>query len=181
MYPSDFSIANGGKYDVSTHVKGKQHNDKAMACASSSESIRYFFTPQDSSADINAEALWATFVVEHNHSFKESDHATKLFQKMFPDYGVAKIFACGRTKTSDIITEAMTPYHDGQMLGNLDKNCLFSVMMDESNDKTNKSCINLIWIFDYDARDFRTKFIDMPVVNIGTAVNLFNALKAFSH
>ena len=52
-------------------------------------------------------------------------------------------------------------------------------MMDESNDKTNKSCIILIRIFDFDAGDVRTKFIDMPVVNIGTAVNLFNALKLF--
>ena len=120
MCPSDFSIANGGKYDVSTHVKGKQHNDKAIACdSSSSKSIRYFFTPQDSSADINAEALWATLVVEHNFSFKARDHATKLFQKMFPDSCVAKKFACGRTKTSAITTEALEPYHDRQMLGNL--------------------------------------------------------------
>ena len=88
-----------------------------------------------------------------------------------------KKFACGRTKTSAIITEAMAPYLDRQMLGNLDKNCLFSVMMDEYNDKTNKSCIIFIRIFDFDAGDVRTKFIDMPVVNIGTAVNLFNALK----
>ena len=40
-----------------------------------------------------------------------------------------------------------------------------------------KSCIILIRIFDYDVGDVRTKFMDMPIVNIGTAVNLFNALK----
>ena len=84
-------------------MKGKQHKDKTMACASSSsKSIRYFFTPQDSSSVINAEALGATFVVEHNLSFKASDHAAKLFRKMIPDSGVAKKFACGRTKTSAI-------------------------------------------------------------------------------
>jgi len=95
-------------------VKEKQHKDKAMVCVSSSnKSIRSFFTPQDSSAVINAEALWATFVV------------------MFPDSGVSKKWACGRIKTSAIITEALGPYHDRQMLGNFDKNCLFSVMMDE--------------------------------------------------
>jgi len=73
LCPSDFSIANGGNYDVSTHVKGKQHKDKAVACASSSsKSIRPFFTTQNSSAVINAEALGATFVVEHNLSSKGS-------------------------------------------------------------------------------------------------------------
>ena len=43
-------------------------------------------------------------------------------------------------------------------------------MMDESNYKTNKSCIILNRIIDFDAGDVRTKFIDMPVVNIGTDV-----------
>ena len=96
---------------------------------------------------------------------------------MFPDYGVAKNFACGRTKTSAIITKALAPYYDRLMLGNLHKNCLFSVMMDESNDKTNNHALSFVQIFVFDAGDVRTKFIDVPVVNIGTAVNLFNALK----
>ena len=114
--------------------------------------------------------------MEHNLSFKASNHSTKIFRKMFPDCGVAKKFACGRTKTSATLTEAWAPYHDRQMLFKLDKNFLFSVMMDESN-KTNKSFIVLIQIFDIDAGDIQTKFIDMPVINIGTALNLFNALK----
>ena len=71
---------------------------------------------------MNAEALRATFVVEHNLSFKASNHATKLLRKMFPDSGVAKKIAYGRTNTSAIKTEALPPYHDRQMLGNLDKN-----------------------------------------------------------
>ena len=50
--------------------------------------------------------------------------------------------------------------------------------MDESNDKTDKSCIILIRILDHDVGDVRTRFLDMPVVNIGTARNLFDALKS---
>ena len=34
----------------------------------------------------------------------------------------------------------------------------------------NKSCIILIRFFEFDAGDVRNKLIDMPVVNIGTAV-----------
>ena len=44
-----------------------------------------------------ADALWASFVVEHNLAFNASDHATKLFPKMFVDSEVAKKFACGHT------------------------------------------------------------------------------------
>ena len=64
------------------------------------------------------------------------------------------------------------------MLENLKKSGPFSVMMDESNDKTDKSCIILIRILDHDVGDVRTRFLDMPVVNIGTARNLFDALKS---
>ncbi len=50
-------------------------------------------------------------------------------------------------------------------------------MMDESNDKTDKSCIILVRGFDSTVGDVCTRFVDMPVVNIGTAQNLFEALK----
>ena len=53
----------------------------------------------------------------------------------------------------------------------------FSVLMDESNDKTDKYCIILIRLFNTDEGVVRTSFIDMPIVNIGTAQNLFSALK----
>ena len=53
----------------------------------------------------------------------------------------------------------------------------FSIMMDESNDKTDKSCVILVRVLDPAVGYVRTRFIDMPVVNIGTAQNLFSALK----
>ena len=42
-------------------------------------------------------------------------------------------------------------------------------MMDESDDKNNKSCINLVRVLDLRVGDVCTRFLDMPVVNIGTA------------
>ena len=41
--------------------------------------------------------------------------------------------------------------------------------MDESNDKTDKSCIILVRIFDAEVGDIRTRFLNMPIVNIGNA------------
>ncbi len=51
------------------------------------------------------------------------------------------------------------------------------MMMDESNDKTNKSCIILIRVFDSCVGDVRTRFLHMPIVNIGSAKKSFEALK----
>ena len=55
---------------------------------------------------------------------------------------------------------------------------LFSILMDESNDKTEKSCIILVRMFDSSVGDSHTRFLDVPIVNVGTAVNLFTALKS---
>ena len=41
----------------------------------------------------------------------------------------------------------------------------------------NTSCIILVRVLDPEVGEVRTQFLDMPVVNIGTAANLFKALK----
>ncbi len=55
--------------NYATHVTGKRHRDMASA-SSSSTSVTSFFRPQASHGAIQAEALWSTFVVEHNLAFK---------------------------------------------------------------------------------------------------------------
>ena len=39
--------------------------------------------------------------------------------------------------------------------------------------KTNKSCIILVRVPDSQVGDVRTRFLDKPIVNVGTAANLF--------
>ena len=49
--------------------------------------------------------------------------------------------------------------------------------MDESNDKQVKSWIILVRVLYAKLGNVKTRFLDIPVVNIGTAENLFSALK----
>lgn len=158
---------------MKTHLRGKHHQEMATAC--SSRSLKTFFQPQAPQGVIEAEALWTQFVAKHNISFQTSDHATKLFSRMFPDSNIAKKFACGHTKTAAIIKEALAPHFLSKTLNDMSK--FFSIMIDESNDKTDKSCIILVRVFDSCVGDIRTRFLDMPIVNVGTACNLFDALK----
>ena len=90
---------------------------------------------------------------------------------MFNDSKVAKNFACGRTKCTAIIKEGLAPYYTANLINP------FSVMIDESNDKTDKSCIILVRVLDPEIGDIYTHFVDMPLVNVGTARNLFDTLK----
>ena len=73
-------------------------------------SITSMFNPTKvSESAIKAEALWAMFVTKHNIPFVASDHANKLFPKMFPDSELAKQLSCGRTKTTAIVTQTLAP------------------------------------------------------------------------
>ena len=94
---------------------------------------------------------------------------------MFPDSEIANSFGCGHTKTAAIIKEAFSPHFHRKMLENL-KNP-FSILIDESNDKLDKSCIILVRYLNPEIGNISTKFLDMPVVNVGFAQNIFSALR----
>ncbi len=94
---------------------------------------------------------------------------------MFPDPNIAKKFACGHKKTVAIVKEALTPHFLSNILNDMSK--FFSIMIYELNDKTDKSCIILVRVFYSCVGDIHTIFLDMPFVNVGTACNLFDALK----
>ena len=110
-----------------------------------------------------AESLRSIFVVMHNLSFQTSDHASKLFCYMFLYSEVAKKFSSGHIKTAAVIKEALAPYyHEGKLSG-ISK--FFSIMMDESNNKTDHSFMHypcpsprFKW------RRCRTRFLDMPIL-----------------
>ena len=91
---------------------------------------------------------------------------------MFPDSEIAKKFSCGHTKTAAIIKRALAPHYMKKTLHVMSS---FYSMMDESNDKTEKSCIVLVRVMD-SVGDIHTRFLDMPIVNVGTARNLVDAL-----
>ena len=96
---------------------------------------------------------------------------------MFPDSEIAKQFACGRTKTIAIVKDALSLHYQARVLANTAISPFF-IMMDESNDKTDKSCIILVRTIDSGIGDIHTRFLDMPIVNIGTASNPFSVMKA---
>ena len=171
----DISIAHGGKKDIRKHVGVKHHIEMSKA-ASSSRSISSFVQSASTDRVIEAETRWALFVARHNLAFLNSDHATKLFNKIFSDSETAKKFSCARTKCTAIIKEALAPYFLNKVVKNLANP--YSILIDESNDKNDKSCIILVRMFDPEVGDVRTRFLDMPIVNIGSAVNLFSALKS---
>lgn len=102
----DISVTHGGRNDITKHVGVKQ----MARASSSSRSVSTFFQPTISQGVIEAETRWALFIAKHNLAFLNSDHATKLFSRIFKDSEIAKKFSCARTKCAAIATEALAPY-----------------------------------------------------------------------
>ena len=106
MCDQDFSIAHGGFDDVSRHVKSARHVSKGVSLQNTQKLSNFFATSNTAESDmdvIRAETLFAHFLVEHNIPISAADHAGSLFRKMFPGSAIAKEYASGRTKTTEII------------------------------------------------------------------------------
>ncbi|XP_060588036.1 uncharacterized protein LOC132743524 [Ruditapes philippinarum] len=96
---------------------------------------------------------------------------------MFPDSQIAKKFRCQRTKTTHILNEAMAPSQKNRV-AEICRTNKFSIMMDESNDSgDNKSVAILVRVLDRSVHRITTRFLAMPICNIGTGVNLFSCLE----
>ena len=81
-------MSHGGRNDVSKHVGGKKHIQRADATNRSQSIVSLFKGRGYGTAHhvIEAEAQWALFVAKLNLAFLTSDHATKLFSKHVPGF-----------------------------------------------------------------------------------------------
>ncbi|PSN32758.1 hypothetical protein C0J52_23329 [Blattella germanica] len=97
-----FSIANGGKYEITWHQETAKHKS-ADTAAASSVTISIFFLSKDFGPKENklaaAEACLAFHTVQHNQSFRSADCSSKLVKKCFDSQ-----YSCPRTKSEAIIT-----------------------------------------------------------------------------
>ena len=123
-----------------------------------------------------AEALWCKFILEHNLPFSVSDCFSQLASVMFPDSAIASKFACKRTKTAAVITEALAPDEQKRTV-QYAQSGPFALTIDESNDMCNeKGCAIVLRVINSDHKCVENRFIDMPVCNRATGANLFQVI-----
>lgn len=117
--------------DCERHVNGVKHKSKATSVSGATK-ITDMFKPATDNSTIRAEALFCSFLTEHNVPIALADHSTHLFKKMFPDSKIAKNYACGRTKATNII-KTMAKDDDNSITQNMLEGP-FSIATDGSND-----------------------------------------------
>lgn len=97
----DRDVSHGGRDDCRRHVEGSGHIQRAKSISSHVGTKTNLFSKSYDYKVIEAETLFTNFLVEHNVplavALAVADHATPLFQRMFPDSSTAKKYACKRT------------------------------------------------------------------------------------
>ena len=180
-----FSVSSGGKNDVKKHFSNPTHEravQDARKTGRQTKMDELRGIKRDSLEDqvAKAEALWATFVSDHNLPFAISDCFSDLARKMFPDSKIAEKFSCRRTKTAAVITEALAPMEAAKTTM-LAQQGPCAIMVDESNKLDNdKTCAILLRVINPEMGKVQNRFLDMPICNKATGANLFAEInKAF--
>lgn len=131
----DFSIAHGGRSDVTQHSAGAEHKKNKVTVASSSNLKRFFANTTSPESDKLALAeLTSVFhTVKHNLSYNSMDCGHKLLPKLYEDSKVATKVCCGRTKAEAIVKNVLCPMYTEIVLTDLKDNNFFSIATDSSN------------------------------------------------
>ncbi|XP_077104177.1 uncharacterized protein LOC143757070 [Siphateles boraxobius] len=125
---------------------------------------------------IYAETNMAMLLATSNIPFTFADVFNKSVKNMFPDSDIAHQYANGRTKATQIEEGAIAPELDREVI-KLCQDQPFGLMCDESTSRnTDKEFVILARVCDPKTQEVVTRFLHMPVCNIGTAENLFQSL-----
>ena len=124
----------------------------------------------------DAEIKMAGFLSEHDLPFKVMDHLSDLLPKIFPDSKIASRFKSKRTKTTNIVKNALAPYFHQELVARLRKG-YFSLIIDETTDvSVHKELAVVIRQFDKENMKVRCSLYDLVELPHGTAEILFNTL-----
>ncbi|XP_054601663.1 uncharacterized protein [Nothobranchius furzeri] len=174
----DFSVSHGGRNDVSQHEKSTKHK-RWLEAQKHAQTMSAFVTRNTTEADqvINAEVKMAMLCAKNNVSFTFCDDFNKCVAEMFPDSAIARKYSAGKTKSTQLIKGAIAAELDEE-LARTCRSQPFSLMCDESNNrKTDKEFVILTRLYDEATLQVATKFMEMPICNVGNAENLYEKLR----
>lgn len=163
------------KKDLYRHESTERHQKNMRQIAGNSK-ITDIMTKRGGEATKRAEIKLCGLLAFNNLPFLLMDTLAPLCANIFPDSQIAKDLTLKRTKAAACMKESLGKQFKKQLSAELQKpGCFFSIIMDETTDKsTSKQCAFTIIFF---KESVETRFFDMVEVPNGDAETLFNTLK----
>ncbi|KAA0722775.1 hypothetical protein E1301_Tti022107 [Triplophysa tibetana] len=180
----DFSISHGGRNDVGQHEKSAKHK-RGLEAQKHAQAMSAFVTRNATEADqvTHAEVKMAMLCAKNNIPFSFHDDFNKYVADMFRTLLLHENTQREKLrllKSSKLITGHSTGAIAAELEDELAKTCRsqpFSLMCDESNNrKTDKEFVILTRLYDEATLQVATRFLEMPICNIGNAENLYEKL-----
>lgn len=172
----------GGISAVKKHAKAESH----LSIANSRKNIIpinknpvFHKASQLQTKSKEAEIRLSMFIIEHNIAIQTSDHLISLFKSICPESDVVKNISCNRTKATAIVCNVIGKHGSANLIERMKTN-IFSIMIDESTDKSNVKHLAIVTrIVDslsYDVKDEFAALIKVPKVS---AKDIFDAIVNF--
>ena len=121
---------------------------------------------------IRLEIAMTAWIVSNNKEISTMDSLPGLMKKFIPDSSIVKHIACGRTKTTCILKNVIAPYAIDRLSLKL-RACNFSLIVDESTDKTGtKFLVMIARHYDMSTSEVKEDFLALPVVTDASAAGL---------
>ncbi|KAK7877584.1 hypothetical protein WMY93_031716 [Mugilogobius chulae] len=92
-----------------------------------------------STPTLRSEVIWVLKTMTDHHSYTSNMDIGDVFKTMFPDSQIASTFTCGKDKTSYIVNFGLAPFITTKLTEQINKSPCFTIMFDESLNKTTKN------------------------------------------
>lgn len=116
--------------------------------------------------------MWALKVANSHYSFKSSEDASLLFQRMFPDSQIAKQFACGESKCSYLCSFGLAPHFKSLTLSKVRTQRAYVMLFDESLNHHLQSKQMDLHVRLWDGANVKTKYIGSEFMGHSSALDV---------
>ncbi|KAF0730139.1 zinc finger protein 862-like, partial [Aphis craccivora] len=172
----------GGISAVKKHAKAESH----LSIANSRKNIIpinknpvFHKASQLQTKSKEAEIRLSMFIIEHNIAIQTSDHLIPLFKSICPESDVVKNISCNRTKATAIVCNVIGKHGSANLIERMKTN-IFSIMIDESTDKSSVKHLAIVTrIVDSLSYDVKDEFAALIKVPKASAKDIFDAIVNF--
>ena len=173
-----------GTLQISFPTRGNKNDSSTTSASGSNDVPNSSAGPshQPSTASANdvteSEILWALYCVEHHIPYNANEGIKSIFQRMFSDSEIARLFSCGATKTSYIVKYGLCQYFQDILEDRLADSEYVTVLFDESLNKVTqtKQLDILARYWDNGNGRIETRFLDSRFLGHARATDLVDSM-----